>query len=220
MPRPDRVRRFSRAVRYTHRATSGLFVTLSVTGLVLYLPALSLLVGRRPLVEALHVAAGLVLPMPALAAWLSPEFRADMSALNRFTAADWAWLRRSDRRAARLPLGKFNGGQKLAAACFAAAVAVLFGTGIMLLIPTQLHLSTDLRQGATIVHDTTTWASLLLLVAHAWIAYSRPEARRALRDGTIDTRYAMREYPAWAHQVVSEARRNDPAGKPNPVRSR
>ncbi|HMC68189.1 MAG TPA: hypothetical protein VKJ07_03465, partial [Mycobacteriales bacterium] len=65
-------------------------------------------------------------------------------------------------------------------------------------------LSTSLRQGATIVHDTTTWASLALLIAHAWLAYRHPEARRALRDGTIDTRYAAREYPQWARQVLHE----------------
>src|SRR5437764_1636748 len=175
MPRPERIPRFSRTVRYAHRVTSALFLLLAATGLVLYVPSFSLSIGRRPLMEAVHVSAGLLLPVPALAAWLSPAFRADMQALNRFTTADRMWLRRSDRRAARLPIGKFNAGQKLAAACFAAGMVVLFGTGIMLLIPTQLHLSTGLREGATVVHDTTTWAALALLLGHTWLAFTHPE---------------------------------------------
>jgi formate dehydrogenase subunit gamma len=195
MPRPDRLPRFTPAERRTHRATAALCGVLVVTGLTLYLPSLSLLVGRRPVVEGLHVAAGLLLPLPALAALLSPGFRADLAALNRFFPDDWRWLRRRDDR---LTAGKFNAGQKLAAAAFAAGGVVLFGTGIMLLLPTQLQLSDSLRQGATIVHDSVTLALLALLVGHAYLAYAHPEARTALRTGSMDARYAEEHYPGWA----------------------
>ena len=206
MRRPDRLPRFTAAERFAHRATSTLALTLLATGLVLYVPSLSLLVGRRPLMEAIHVAAGVLLPLPALLAWLSPSFRDDLRTLNRFLPEDWTWLRRRDRRNARLQIGKFNAGQKLAAAAFAAAGVVLFGTGLMLLLPSQLHLSDGLRQGATVVHDTTTLALLALLAGHAYLAYTHPEARRALRTGSIETRYAQREYPRWAQRQISEAR--------------
>jgi formate dehydrogenase subunit gamma len=207
MPRPDRLPRFTPAERFAHRATSALVLILTATGLVLYIPALSLLVGRRPLMEAAHVAAGLALPLPPLAALLSPAYRSDLAALNRFMPADWKWLCRRDRRTARLPIGKFNAGQKLAAACFGAAAVVLFGTGLMLLLPGQLHLSDGLRQGATVVHDSATLALVALLAGHAWLAYRHPEARRALRDGTIDAAYAAREYPGWARDVLADQRR-------------
>ena len=205
MPRPDRLPRFTPVERFTHRATAALCAVLIATGLTLYLPSLSLRIGRRPLVEGLHVAAGLLLPLPMLAALLSREFRADLAILNRFAPGDWQWLRRSDRRGAGLPIGKFNAGQKLAAAAFAAAGVVLFGTGIMLLLPTQLELSDGLRQGATIVHDSTTLALLALLLGHAYQAYAHPEARRALRTGSMDTGYALQHYPAWAeHEAPGE----------------
>jgi formate dehydrogenase subunit gamma len=203
MPRPDLLPRFTRVERAAHRTTATLVLILTATGLVLYVPSLALLVGRRPLMEAIHVAAGLLLPVPPLASLLSSAFRADLATLNRFTPADWSWLRRRDRRRARLPIGKFNAGQKLAAACFAAAGVVLLGTGLMLLLPTQLHLNDGLRQGATVVHDTTTLALVALLVGHAWLAYTHPEARRALRTGMIDMRYAKHQYPQWAQQVLS-----------------
>ena len=201
MPRPERLPRFTAVERYTHRATALLCAVLVATGMTLYLPSLSLLVARRPLVEGLHVAAGLLLPVPFLAATVSSAFRADLVALNRFIPEDWDWLRRSGRREAGLPIGKFNPGQKLAAAAFAAAGVVLFGTGIMLLLPTQLGLSDGLRQGATIVHDSTTLALLALLVGHAYLAYTHPEARRALRTGSMDTRYAQQHYAGWAEST-------------------
>jgi formate dehydrogenase subunit gamma len=199
--------RFSPAERFAHRAVAILGLILTVSGLILYLPELSLLVARRTVVEGVHVAAGLLLPVPVFAALLSPAFRADLGALNRFLPSDWAWLRNRDRRFAGLPVGKFNAGQKLAAAAFAGAGVVLFGTGIMLLVPTQLALSDGLRQGATIVHDATTLALIALLVGHAAIAYRHPEARRALRTGTMDIGYAEQNYSEWAR--VSEGRPPD-----------
>ncbi|GAC1610604.1 MAG: formate dehydrogenase subunit gamma [Mycobacteriales bacterium] len=176
-------------------------MVLTATGLALYLPTLSLLIGRRPLVEGLHVLAGFLLPLPVFAAWLSPAFRADMTRLNRFVPVDWLWLRNRNRRHERLPVGKFNAGQKLAAAAFAAAGAVLFGTGIMLLLPSQLALSNGLREGATIVHDVTTLALITLLLGHAALAYRYPQSRRALRTGSMDLAYAQRNYAQWARET-------------------
>jgi formate dehydrogenase subunit gamma len=184
--------------RFAHRAVATLALILLATGLVLYLPSLSLLVGRRPLLEAVHVLAGLLLPLPVLAALATRSFRADLGALNRFTPSDWDWLRRRDRRTAGLSVGKFNAGQKLAAAAFGAAGVVLLGTGLMLLLPTQLGLPDPLRQGATIVHDATTLALIALLLGHARLAYTHPEARQAMRTGSMDVEYAEREHGEWA----------------------
>src|SRR4051812_29162505 len=68
MPQADRLERFTPVERFAHRSTAALTLVLLATGLVLYLPSLSLLVGRRPVLEALHVVAGLLLPLPVLAA--------------------------------------------------------------------------------------------------------------------------------------------------------
>lgn len=181
MHRHEGLPRFSRAERLIHRCVAVLGLILTTAGLILYVPELSLLVARRTLVEGVHVIAGLLLPLPVLAALWSAAFRADLGELNRFVPSDWTWLRTQKRRTAGLPVGKFNAGQKLAAAAFAAAGVVLLGTGIMLLVPTQLALPDGLRQGATIVHDTTTLALIALLIGHVCLAYRHPEARRALR---------------------------------------
>ena len=202
MSRPDRLPRFSRAERFAHRAVATLTITLMVTGLLLYVPALSLLTARRTLVEGVHVIAGLLLPLPVFAALLSPDFRADLRALNRFWPEDWAWLADRNRRKTSVRVGKFNAGQKLAAAAFGGGGAVLLGTGIMLLLPTQLRLPDPLRQGATVVHDATTLCLIALLAGHATLAYRHPEAREALRTGTMDADYAERTYPQWAAETT------------------
>ena len=185
-----------------HRATAILVAILTATGAALYVPSLALLVGRRTAVEGAHIVAGLLLPVPTLVGIaLSKPLRADVRALNRMTGTDWRWLRRRDRRSAKLPVGKFNGGQKLAAAVVAGAGLVLFGTGLLLIAPARIALPVSVRQGATITHDLFTFGLLMLLAGHLWLAYRHPEARAALRTGFVDRDYAEREHPAWANQL-------------------
>jgi Cytochrome b subunit of formate dehydrogenase len=184
--------------RFAHRSTAVLVMVLIVSGFSLFYQPLALLVGRRTLVEGVHVVAGLLLPVPTLIALFSADFRADLARLDRFAPDDWQWLRRGDRRRSSLAVDKFNAGQKLASACFGAAGVVLFGTGLLLLFPSQLSLSDDIRQGATVVHDATTLALVALLFGHARLAMRHPEARAAMRTGSMDAEYARREYGTWA----------------------
>jgi formate dehydrogenase subunit gamma len=201
---PDTVARFTPVERFAHRTTALLVLVLTASGFSLFYQPLALVVGRRPLVEAIHVAAGLLMPIPTLIALLSADFRADLARLDRFAPDDWQWLRRRDRRRTSLAVDKFNAGQKLAAACFGAAGVVLFGTGLLLLFPSQLSLPDGIRQGATVVHDATTLALVALLIGHAWLAMRHPEARAAMRTGAMDADYARREYAAWAAQAEDQ----------------
>lgn len=195
--------RFTRGERWVHRTTAVATAVLVATGAVLYYEPFAVAVGRRPLVEGLHIAAGLLLPLPTLAGLLlSRPFRADLRRLNRLSRVDWQWLRRRDRRTAGLPVGKFNGGQKLAASVIAGAGLVLFGTGLLLIAPVRLDLPDGVRQGATITHDLFTFGLMALLAGHLWQAYRHPEARAALRTGAVDRRYAEVEHPAWTRDLV------------------
>jgi formate dehydrogenase subunit gamma len=196
--------RFTRAERWVHRTTAALVAVLVATAAVLYVEALAVAVGRRALVEAIHVAAGLALPVPTLLGLLSPAFRADLRRLDRFTPDDWQWLRRSDRRYAGLAVGKFNGGQKLAAALVAGAAAVLLLTGIVMLGPTVVDVPVGWRQGATLIHDVLAFALVVLLVGHVLEAYAHPPARAAMRTGRVDEAYAREHHPTWAAEVAAE----------------
>jgi formate dehydrogenase subunit gamma len=200
--KPVSLPRFTTSEKWVHRSTGVLVAALTVTGAVLYYEPFALAVGRRPLVEGIHIVAGLLLPLPALAgAMASPALRRDFATLGRMTALDWQWLRRKDRRRARLPIGKFNGGQKLASAVLLGGLLVLFCTGLLLIAPARINLPVGTRQGATIVHDTFTFGVLLLLAGHFWLALRHPEARQALRTGRMDRRYAEIEYAGWADET-------------------
>ena len=184
-----------------HRSTAALVGLLAVTGAVLYFEPLALMVGRRLVVEGVHIAAGLLLPVPTLVGlWVSRELRADVRLLGRLSAVDTQWLRRRDRRRAGLAVGKFNGGQKLAAATMLGAALVLFATGLLLIAPARINLPVSMREGATITHDLFTFGLMVLLAGHLWLALRHPEARTALRTGAVDRTYAEREHPAWAAQ--------------------
>ena len=54
------------------------------------------------------------------------------------------------------------------------------------------------------MHDTTTLALVALLVGHARLAMRHPEARAAMRTGSMDAEYARREYAAWAAEMEDE----------------
>ena len=185
-----------------HRSTAVLVAVLFVTGLTLYYEPLTVLVSRRALVAGIHIVTGLLLPLPMLFGLLmSGELRSDVTALGRMTHIDRMWLRRSDRRGAGLRVGKFNGGQKLAAATMAGAGLVLIGTGVLLLAPLRLNLPDGVREGATVTHDLFTFGLLLLLGGHVWMAMRHPEARAAMRTGAVARAYAEREHPGWASEI-------------------
>ena len=202
--------RFTRAERWAHRATAVLMGACIGTAAVLYIGPLSVLVGRRDLVVGTHVAAGILLPVPMLVAWLSPAFRADVRELNRFVAADWEWLaasrprlpavrRRRPGALHRLPdlrARKFNAGQKIYAAFTAGAILVMFGTGLIMRYAQGWPVS--LRTGATFVHDWLAFALLAALAGHLWKALQDPTARLGMRSGYVPLGWAVAEHPDWA----------------------
>jgi len=100
------LRRFSRTERAIHWVHAAAFSVLLASGLVLYLPALSELVSRRPLVKAVHVDTA-----PAWAAALVAivifgnrrALRKTLAEIDSFDADDRRWL-----LGRRAPQGRFN----------------------------------------------------------------------------------------------------------------
>ena len=78
-PRADagHLLRFSAFERWVHRGTAILVGICAGTGLALYVGPLSVHIGRRALLEQVHVVAGILLPLPFLIGWSSKRFRAD-----------------------------------------------------------------------------------------------------------------------------------------------
>jgi formate dehydrogenase subunit gamma len=200
---PSTVLRFSHGVRAVHWSVAALVVVLIVTAAVLYNGSLSLVVGHRHAVELVHVYAGLALPVPFLLGLLSRAFRADLGRLNRFTPADWRWLRSRSRRDGTVRVGKFNAGQKLNAALAAGSIVVLLGTGVLMYFVGLVQL--PLRAGATFAHDWFALGLGLLVVGHIYFAVKDRQALRGMRTGRVATTWALAEHAAWAAEVTLEA---------------
>lgn len=191
-----------------HWVNATLFGILVVTGAVLYLQPLSAAVGRRALVENIHLYCGLALPVPLLIAlsgsW-GRALRADLRRFNRWSKTDRDWLRSlfypgpvRRRHMAAMKVGKFNAGQKLNAAFIAGAGLVMLATGVILKWYHPWPLSW--RTGATFVHDWLSLAVGLVIIGHIGMALRDPDALRSMFSGTISRQWAKRHAPGWLRE--------------------
>ncbi len=124
-------RRFSRTERTLHWANAVFFFFLLATGLILYLPSLSVLVGRRPLMQSLHFWSGIVWVVVLALIVLGGDRRGvarTAGEIDGFDGDDWRWL--TGRKPA--PQGRFNAGQKLNTILTAAFLVLFLVSGLLL----------------------------------------------------------------------------------------
>ena len=189
------VQRFSRVERLLHWVNALGFFFLLATGLILYLPSLSVLVSRRQTIQYIHFWGG-VAWLVALAAVVllgGRRLLATARELDRFDSDDLRWL-----RGRGAPQGRFNAGQKINAV-LTAAFAILFGvSGLLLWFGEQ---DTRYRFASTVIlHDGLMYVSLLLLVGHLYLALIHPATRHALRGmavGSVRADWAARHHAKW-----------------------
>jgi formate dehydrogenase subunit gamma len=196
---PEYIERFSRTERAVHWVHAVAFLVLLATGLALYLPSLSQLIGRRPLLKDAHVytAVGWIAAL-VLVVVLGDRrrLRETVRELDRFDLDDVLWLQRYP-----TPQGRFNAGQKVNAA-LTAAFAVLFAvSGSLLWLGERDH---RFQFASTIIlHDWLTLISLILFVGHLYLALIYPATRHSLRGittGSVRRDWAERHHPKWARE--------------------
>lgn len=201
--------RFDGVERAVHWSNAMLFTVLIFTGVALYYPPLIGLIGRRHLVEEVHLYTGLALPLPILAAlggsW-GRGLRADLRRFNRWSRSDRQWLRerltgRAVPKHGSDQTGKFNPGQKLNAAFTAGAGLAMLASGAILAWYRPFPLSW--REGATFVHDWGALAFVVVIAGHVAMALSHPESLRSMFTGRIAAGWARRHAPRWWAETTS-----------------
>jgi formate dehydrogenase subunit gamma len=199
------IMRFDAVTRVVHWLTTALTAVLVATGTMLYVGQLSAVIGRRALLARIHVWSGLLLVVPLLAGIVlrraGQGLRADLAELGQWDVADRRWLRRRTRTT---PPGKFNGGQKLAAAVFAGLFAMQLMTGAVM--HWNQPFPDDWRTGATFVHDWAYLALGVLIVGHIRHALREPDLLHAMTSGTVPRSWAERERPGWTGRVTTDPR--------------
>ena len=193
MSTDDLLLRFDRAERWLHWINAALVLTLMATGSAMYIGWLSGIVGRRALVETIHLWAGLALPVPFLVVLIGRWGRGVRADVRR-------WLVRRERRSGRLRVGKFNAGQKVNAILVAGALPVMLATGVLL--QWNDPLSDGLRTGVTFVHDWGYVCLSLLVVGHILKALADPIALAAMRTGRVPAAWARAHHPRWHDEIV------------------
>ena len=202
------VRRFTRTERALHWTLALGFLALLASGLVLYVPKLSVLVARRPVIKTLHLYTGvawLVALVLVIALGDRKSLLATWRDLDRFDEDDRRWLlhRPSDP-------GRFNAGQKLNAALTAAFTLLFAVSGFLLWYGER---DTRFRFASTILlHDGLMYVSLVLLLGHLYLAVIRPATRHSLRGittGYVHADWARRRHPNW----IAELELDREAGK-------
>jgi formate dehydrogenase subunit gamma len=219
----SKVVRFDRIERLAHWLTAALVLVLIVTGAILYIPSFSVAIGRRLLIEDIHLYVGISVFVPLLVSLLGPWGRAlrrDLASMNRFSKGELAWLRSLGARGHNA-LGKFNPGQKLNTYAIGALLTVLLVTGVILRWGN--FVSVSWRTSATFVHDWFAVFIAAVVIGHVAFALTHPAALRSMLTGRVTTRWVRRHAPAWAIERQDEpggadATRREAAEAPNPTR--
>jgi formate dehydrogenase subunit gamma len=190
------VTRFSRTERAVHWIHASAFFVLLGTGLVLYVPRLSTIIARRPLVKDIHVYTALAwIVLLAIVVVLGDRrgLRRTLRDLDLFDDDDRLWLRRKPR-----PQGRFNAGQKVHAALVASFAVLFAASGFLLWLGER---DTRFRWASTILlHDGLMYASLVLLMGHLYLAVIYPATRHALRGitvGSVRRDWALEHHRKW-----------------------
>ena len=195
---PERtIPRFGRTERTLHWVHASAFFALLASGLVLWLPALATAVAHRRLVKELHLLTALVWGIAIVLVVVLGD--------RRRLAADWREIERLDRddrrwlTLRRAPQGRFNAGQKLNAIATAAFALLFTVSGVLLWLAAR---DAGFRwEGPIVVHDALTYASIVLVTGHLYLAVIHPTTRHALRGmtrGDVRADWAAKHHAKWA----------------------
>jgi formate dehydrogenase subunit gamma len=186
------VQRFTRTERTLHWVNATCFLYLLGTGLVLYLPRLSRLVGRRELLKTMHFWGGI--------AWIGLLLVVAVLGNTRRLVA-------TARELETFAHDRFNAGQKVNAILSAAFVVLFLVSGLLLWFGER---DTRFRFASTLlVHDWLMYVSLVLFLGHLYYALILPSTRHSLSGmtrGWVREDWAERRHPQWVAALRTEER--------------
>ncbi len=215
MPEPERLPKFTRTARAVHWLHALGFMTLLVTGLIIFIPALSAQVDHRPVIRQLHILVGVELVLgPILVAALG-NLRAvweDVKEVDTWDDDDFEWVKRTIGIARqvfgeRVPQGRFNAGQKLNSIFTAATLLGFLATGIIMWQFKRFPVW--LVENANVLHDWLTIAVLLVWLGHVYLAVANPGTRESLRGitlGWVKAGWAQEHHRKWYERVVDKGK--------------
>lgn len=213
MTEPRVVERFKKRTIWFHWIHTAAFLTLIVTGAILFFPGAGA-PAAGGLTRYIHrVAAVIFVAMPVIYFFLNPRMVFHFIK-ETFTWGkdDWGWV-----QAAPLyyfggdegkmpPQGHVNTGQKM-------WQLIVLGTGILFLISGFIMwffkdtVSTNIFQWCVIIHDAAFILAFLMLLVHVYLGIIHPrmtESLRSMWDGKISKKYAGSHYGKWYDEIAKD----------------
>jgi formate dehydrogenase subunit gamma len=203
--RPEYVRRFSGTEQALHWLLAVSFLTMLVTGLILYLPSLAEVAANRRLWKTIHLGA-------ALAFWFGTflivssstgALRRTVGQIDQFDDDDRRWLKWQVRQIGpKPPQGRFNAGQKLNTAVIAGLMVVFTISGTLMYLQ---EVDASFRgTSAILVHDIAMYIAIPLVIGHLYMAMLNPSTRHSLRGmvlGTVRRDWAREHHAKWEREL-------------------
>lgn len=198
------VQRFTLTERLVHWVHASAFFVLLGSGLVLYLPALSSAIARRPLIKGIHIWTAVAWAAALLLVVLLGNRRALARTLREVDTFD-----RDDRSFLRgrlgTPQGRFNAGQKLNVIISAAFATLFLISGVLLWLGER---NTALRLGGTLyLHDALMYLSVVIVTGHLYLALINRGTRHSLRAitfGSVREDWAKAHHAKWIAEIAAQ----------------
>lgn len=211
MSPPELVTRFSGSERAVHWTYAACFLTLLATGLIMYVPALSVLFPSRFIIRQIHLAAAFsIVTVPTLIGLFGNRraLAADAREVDEWDADDRLWL--SDTiQGMPTEAGRFNAGQKANAAFVVGSLIVFVATGIVMTINIYTRVLPNwLVNNASLIHDSLTWLALFAWLGHVFLAGVYPSTRESLRGmltGYVRADWARHHHTRWTPPTAASA---------------
>jgi formate dehydrogenase subunit gamma len=203
--RPEYVRRFSGAEQALHWLLAVSFLTMLVTGLILYLPSLAEVAANRRLWKSIHLGAALAFWLGTLLIVSSSTggLRRTVGQIDTFDDDDRRWLKWQVRQMGpKPPQGRFNAGQKLNTAVIAGLMVVFSISGTLMYL--QEVDATFRGTSAILVHDIAMYIAIPLVIGHLYMAMLNPSTRHSLRGmvlGTVRRDWAREHHAKWEREL-------------------
>ena len=195
------IQRYGASDRANHWVVAILFVILSLTGLAFFHPSfffLTNVLGGPVWSRILHPFLGIVMAISfvglARRVWHA----------NFIKPVDIQWLKMIDEvinngdGPDKLPIGKYNAGQKLMFWTMVGSVALLLLSGFVIWRAYfAAYFPIPVIRFAMLVHMLAGFTGIVALIVHVYAAIWVKGTLRAMTRGTVDANWAKHHHPEW-----------------------
>ena len=202
------IHRYATSDRVNHWIVAMCFILLSLSGLAFFHPSfyfLSNVLGGPVWARILHPALGIVLFLTFVA--LSLRVWKD----NIFKPVDIEWLKRIDEvinngdGPDKLPIGKYNAGQKLMFWSMIGSVGLLLISGIVIWRSYFAgFFPIGVVRAGMVIHMLAAFVGIVSLIVHVYAAIWVKGTIRAMTRGNVDAAWAKHHHPEWYREMTKE----------------